>query len=212
MDECPSSLRAENEHQNLLSASAPCLTWLVLVANVAVLLVTAIVVSTSSLGTQNPVRSTSVALRSRLADDAIEQDFVFAISHFNSSRQYGKCLNLVMTYRYSPGSTNSSTFLDYRTLRTLALGYLQPSAGFPMEVQWEVINRALVHDIMQRQTKNLVALASVIQVLSQPNRGKVREPSNHGSVVSVGRMPTPSVDWVNAFKYDCTLVNHSSVV
>ena len=145
------------------------------------------------------------------------------------------------------------------------LNYLQPSETYPMKIEWEVINRALVHDVMNRMGQKLSAMSSVIQVanmsdsewaycyllfvlfyfwdlpcftssaeknlpkwllnsetaalndthtfltqvLSQPHRGLVREPSNHGSIFTIGDMPVPHVDWVNAFRYDCTLFNHS---
>ena len=42
------------------------------------------------------------------------------------------------------------------------------------------------------------------QVMSDPNNNVTSEPSNHGSIVVVGDISPPNVDWVNGFKYDCT--------
>ena len=65
-------------------------TRIVLFANTMALVITAFVVC-SSHGEQNAVKSTSFALRSVGTGEIEEQDFAFAISHFNSSRQWGKC-------------------------------------------------------------------------------------------------------------------------
>ena len=48
--------------------------------------------------------------------------------------------------------------------RTLVLNYLQPSETYPMKIEWEVINRALVRDVMNRMGQKLSAMSSVIQV------------------------------------------------
>ena len=51
---------------------------------------------------------------------ATTQDFTFVVSHFNSSRQWGKCLNIIVTYRYFPTASSNSIF------KLLAILHLQP--------------------------------------------------------------------------------------
>lgn len=42
------------------------------------------------------------------------------------------------------------------------------------------------------------------QVMADPNNIVVTEPSNHGSIITMGEISEPNVDWVNGFRYDCT--------
>ena len=137
------------------------------------------------------------------------QDFVFIVSHFNSSRQFGKCLNIVVKYRYSPGTKANSTgggYLDYREVRRLALKFAQPSTALPIGVQWEVINEELAKAIFAKYPSQIKAVSSQIQVLSEVNP-YISEPGNHGSVITISDDSTfvPLEEpWVNAFRYDCT--------
>ncbi len=79
-----------------------------------------------------------------------------------------------------------------------------------MPMQWEVVNRELVEKVMKTYGQNMTGISSIIQVMSQPHRGNVREPGNHGSIVVAGDMHQPHISWANAFKYDCTLTNGTS--
>ena len=134
------------------------------------------------------------------------QDFSFVVSHFNSTRQWGKCLNIIVKYRYLPGTRANSTgggYLDYREMRNLALILAQPTEAYPMEVQWEAINYALVHEIMLKYRSQITAVSSQIQVLTEMNV-HIKEPGNHGSIVTLGNIAPSNEPWINAFRYDCT--------
>ena len=145
-------------------------------------------------------------------DDVPKQDFAFIVSHFNSSRQFGKCLNIVVKYRYISGKQANSTgggYLDYREVRRLVLEFAQPSEQLPNTVQWELINQKLVQEIYSRYSEQVMAVSSQIQVLSEVNHF-ISEPGNHGSIVTISKDNTfvPLAEpWVNAFRYDCTKTN-----
>ena len=46
------------------------------------------------------------------------EEFVFSAAYINSTRQWGKCLHLVVKYRYLPNQ-----YLDYKPLRQAAIGF-----------------------------------------------------------------------------------------
>eukprot|EP00656_Telonema_subtile_P031752 TRINITY_DN34752_c0_g1_i1.p1 TRINITY_DN34752_c0_g1~~TRINITY_DN34752_c0_g1_i1.p1 ORF type:complete len:130 (+),score=14.84 TRINITY_DN34752_c0_g1_i1:204-593(+) len=92
------------------------------------------------------------------------QDFSFVVSHFNSTRQWGKCLNIILKYRY-PRGIKTENYLDYRVVRDLVIASAQPSVTIPMKAQWELVNLALVNQLMSEF--NISALSSQIQVLSE---------------------------------------------
>jgi hypothetical protein len=147
--------------------------------------------------------SQRIALRISLSDT---QDFTFVVSHFNSTRQWGKCLNIIVKYRYLPGTTANSTgggYLDYREMRKLALVLAQPTQDYPMNVQWEAVNHALVDEILLRYGSQITAVSSQMQVLHEMNL-YIDEPGNHGSIVTVGDISPNNEPWINAFRYDCT--------
>ena len=133
------------------------------------------------------------------------QDFTFVVSHFNSSRQWGKCLNIVIKYRYVPvpvGKLNS-TYLDYREMREMAIKLAQPTPELPINVQWELINQNLVEQIMTRYSTRLTAVSSLIQVKNELNI-HIQEPGNHGSIITRGDITPTNEPWINNFQYDCT--------
>jgi len=133
------------------------------------------------------------------------QDFTFVVSHFNSSRQWGKCLNIVIKYRYVPvpvGKLNS-TYLDYREMRDMAIKLAQPTPELPINVQWELINQNLVEQIMTRYSTRLTAVSSLIQVKNELNI-HIQEPGNHGSIITRGDITPTNEPWINNFQYDCT--------
>jgi hypothetical protein len=143
------------------------------------------------------------------------QDFAFVVSHFNSSRQFGKCLNVIIKYRYILGTRANSTgggYLDYREVRRLVLKFAQPSTKLPMIVQWELINEELVKEIFSKYGGQITAVSSQIQVLSEINPD-ISEPGNHGSIVTIGQDATfvPLAEpWINAFRFDCTRTNSTT--
>ena len=150
--------------------------------------------------------SQRLALRQHISNT---QDFAFVISHFNSTRQWGKCLNIVIKYRYVLGTDANSTgggYLDYREMREMALKVAQPTEQLPMEVQWEAINTVLVEQIMQRYSSQIVAVSSLIQVMAEMNT-YIDEPGNHGSIVTRGDISPTNEPWINNFRYDCTSQN-----
>ena len=134
------------------------------------------------------------------------QDFAFVVSHFNSTRQWGKCLNIIVKYRYLPNASANSTgggFLDYRQMREMALLLAEPTPSFPINIQWEAVNKELVDRIMLRYGNQITSVSSQIQVLSEMN-SHIDEPGNHGSIVTRGAMIPLEQQWVNGFRYDCT--------
>lgn len=97
------------------------------------------------------------------------QDFTFVVSHFNSTRQYGKCLNIIVKYRYVPGALPNATgggYLDYRDMRDTAMQFAQPTADLPMAVQWEEITMRFNEEVLEKYENSIVALSTQIQVCS----------------------------------------------
>ena len=95
------------------------------------------------------------------------QDFTFVVSHFNSTRQYGKCLNIVVKYRYVPGALPNATgggYLDYRDMREMAMDFAQPTADLPMPVQWEEITMRFNEAVLEKYKHSIIALSTQIQV------------------------------------------------
>lgn len=66
--------------------------------------------------------------------------------------------NLDLPYYMAPVVTHPFT------RRKIVVGYLHPSAKLPVPTFWEVVNNALVQDIMQLESHNITAISSVIQV------------------------------------------------
>ena len=139
------------------------------------------------------------------ADDGIvvAQDFAFAATYINSTRQYGTCIHMIVKYRY-PSEIQNQSYLDYRDIYSRALWYAQPSEALPMETQWELINYSFVQEIMA--TYDLAGISSQIQVMNSQDNPYIVEPGNHGSTVTVGDFgqPPTAEPWVNTFQYDCT--------
>ena len=124
-------------------------------------------------------------------------DFNFAITAYNSSRQYGKCLNVIVSYRY-PDLTHT---IDYRQMRNIALQYLEPTKEIPTNSQWEAVNTAYVKDMMKNF--NITGISSQFQVQSL-NNTFIDETGNHGSIITAGDAPALSQPLANSFSYDCT--------
>ena len=173
-----------------------------------------------------------------LKEPIIYQDFTFVVSHFNSSRQYGKCLNMIVKYRYQQNQTHlpedyktTGYFLDYREVREMVMKYAQPMpypSPLGMPSQWELVNQVFAQDVLKTYEKSIVAISSQIMVLSQSDRGEVHEPGTHGSIVTIDKTPYTlqkeenksgyisnfiplNEPWLNAFQYDCTLQEGNSL-
>ncbi len=142
------------------------------------------------------------ALRKRRELPTPTQEFSFAVSHFNSSRQWGKCLNIIVKYRYMPADKAMS--FDYRPIQQLTVKLAQPTASLPMNSEWEDINMELVSQVFTRF--NVTAVSSQIQVMQEINN-KIWEPGNHGSLITMGDIPAIPEPLANAFSYDCTKYN-----
>jgi hypothetical protein len=69
----------------------------------------------------------------------LAQEFSFALTYVNSTRQWGKCLHQVVRYRYPSAAT-----FDYRPVFEQAKVYLEPSEDLPVNSQWELVNTAFV--------------------------------------------------------------------
>ena len=141
-------------------------------------------------------------LKQKLISSAqTRQDFHFVASYVNSTRQYGKCLQIVVNYRYPRGSYTDQSYIDYRDVRKLALHYAEPTDSMPIETQWELVNMAFVEATFAKW--NITGISSQIQVMSSETPD-IDEPGNHGSTVTHGDMEPLGEPWVNNFKYDCT--------
>jgi hypothetical protein len=119
----------------------------------------------------------------------------------------------------APGTLPNATqqgYIDYRDVYALALSYMQPTPALPMEAQWEAINLVFVPAVLEKYPQ-IVALSSQLQVRSEINK-HIAEPGNHGSTTSVipgehsATFAPLAEPWVNAFQYDCTKQNSSSVL
>ena len=67
-----------------------------------------------------------------------------------------------------PATVNDlATYISYACTmhRKMALGYLMPSDELPINIQWEVINRALVYAVKKRWGNAIAAIRSTLQVL-----------------------------------------------
>lgn len=89
--------------------------------------------------------------------DHVTQDFAFVASYINSTRQYGKCLNFIVKYRYI-----GDQYFDYKPLRETLMYYSEPTPELPMAVYWEIVNKAFVKNITSRYS--LEGISSQIQV------------------------------------------------
>ena len=132
------------------------------------------------------------------------QDFHFVASYINSTRQYGKCINIIVKYRYPRGVYSDQSYIDYRDVRTLALHYAQPTEELPVETQWELVNMAFVQETFSKW--NITGISSQIQVMSS-QVANLNEPGNHGSTVTHGDIQPLGEPWINNFLYDCTRFN-----
>ena len=141
------------------------------------------------------------------ATTVVQQDFIFEVRHYLSSRQSGKCLNVIVKYRYIPGAGNA-TYINYLTrLRPLVLHYAEPTAALPEMTYWELVNKAMVSDMMNAYA-DITGISAQFQVMNDLGSKQV-EPSNHGSVVTMGDPTLPPVNepLTNAFPAamsDCT--------
>jgi hypothetical protein len=90
-------------------------------------------------------------------NDHMTQDFSFVASYINSTRQYGKCLNLIVKYRYI-----GDHYFDYKPLLETLMYYSEPTPDLPMAIYWEIVNKAFVKNITSRY--KLDGLSSQIQV------------------------------------------------
>lgn len=126
------------------------------------------------------------------------QEFSFAVSHFNTTRQYGKCINVIVKYRYP--TSNEPVSFDYRDVHQLVLAYAMPSTDFPMVTRWEDVNLAMTRDILGRF--NITSISSQFQVMSMKNQ-YIDEPGNHGSTITIGEIPALAEPLANAFSYNC---------
>ena len=129
------------------------------------------------------------------------QDFHFVASYVNTTRQWGKCINIIVKYRYPRGVYSDQSYIDYRQIRELALYYAEPTEKLPVETQWELVNMAFVKETFGRW--NITGISSQIQVMSEWT-AEINEPGNHGSTVTHGDMQPMEEPWVNNFLFDCT--------
>jgi len=131
-------------------------------------------------------------------NDHMTQDFAFVAAYINSTRQYGKCLNFIVKYRYI-----GNHYFDYKPLRETLLYYSEPTPELPIAVYWEIVNKAFVKNISSRY--DLEGISSQIQVLYRVT-DDIAEPGTHGSIITLGSMvgEPASAPWINNFNYDCT--------
>ena len=151
-------------------------------------------------GTRRPAAMPSVGHKTA-------QDFIFEVRHYLSSRQSGKCLNVIVKYRYIPSAGNA-TYINYLSeLRPIVLKYAEPTAALPEVTYWELVNKEMVAEMMASYG-DIIGISAQFQVMNDLGSKQV-EPSNHGSVVTVGDPTLPPVDepLTNAFPAsmaDCT--------
>jgi hypothetical protein len=134
------------------------------------------------------------------SNDPMIEDFAFVASYINSTRQYGKCLNFIVKYRYI-----KSQYFDYRSIHDTAIYYSQPTADIPMIAYWELVNKAFLKNITSNNRYKFQGISSEIQVMNSITPS-IHEPGNHGSIITMGNMQPSigSAPWVNNFEYDCT--------
>ena len=177
-------------------------------------LVLGFVISTFAVSVSNlELGSTLLHSFNSSAGPKMTQDFVFAVQHFNSTRQSGKCLNLILKFRYksvvSPSSGPAEDgygpggYIDYKPMRLMCLKYLQPTKDLPEFIQWEVVNWYMVKEIMEKF--EVTGVSSQIQVMNDVDDPSLLEPSNHGSIVTIGDLVGSGElqePWNNAFRFE----------
>ena len=126
-------------------------------------------------------------------------DFEFTAAYVNSTRQWGKCLHILVKYRY-----RADQYLDYRPMREAAISLLKaPTAELPVDAKWEEVNRELVRGMVAQYS--VAAIVSQVVVRHEQTK-EISEPGTHGSIISAGdlSMPPSPFSLVDSFKYDCT--------
>ena len=135
-----------------------------------------------------------------LNNQEIISDFTFVASYVNSSRQLGKCLNIIVNYRYP----SVDSYIDYIEMREMALWYAaEPTEELPWDSTWEKINESFIRNASN--TFNISGITSQIQVMDHTSNPILVEPGNHGTIMTVGNMTPQQEPWINNFLFDCTI-------
>ena len=77
------------------------------------------IASASTSASASASTSASTIAPAPASTPALAEDFIFSASYLNSTRQWGKCLHLVVKYRYKPGG-----YYDYKPMRQEAVELL----------------------------------------------------------------------------------------
>lgn len=124
----------------------------------------------------------SFLLTSANAVFASKMNFQFQISDYHTQRQAGQTLDVYVRYAIK-NEADASTYPDYRELREVVIGYLEPTANLPVNVFWEIIAAQLAEDLMSRYSFSGIS----VQLLVHPNeKGVIFEPGFHGPIYTVG--------------------------
>lgn len=125
-------------------------------------------------------------------------DFAFSIGYINTTRQWGKCMHVIVSYRYP----TERSYLNYNDLRNTALYYAKTvTADLPVESSWEDVNNAFLNNATLSYP--LTGISSQFQVMSSVT-DEVYEPGNHGTTMTRGDSNIVQQPWINSFVYDCT--------
>lgn len=132
----------------------------------------------------------SYADASLSTSSAVRNDFQFQIQQYHTQRQGGQEMNVYVRYALRKG-LDSSQYPDYRLLRKVVLGYLEPTDELPTDIFWEIIAEHIGNDLLAQFPIEGVS----VQILVFPNEsGAIYEPGFHGPVFTKGKISPLNVD------------------
>lgn len=113
---------------------------------------------------------------------ASRNNFQFQINDYHTTRQAGQTIDVYIRYGMKD-SVNYSQYPDYRELRKVVLGYLEPSNDLPANTFWEIIAEKMGNDLLVHYPLSGIS----VQILVHPNEeGNISEPGFHGPIYTAG--------------------------
>ena len=131
-----------------------------------------------------------------LTRSKITNDFMFQIMHYETERQNGRTLNILVKYRYAIDSNqlDQSSLPNYIQVRQLILNDIVDYKKYPQDLFWEILSFSIAKEVFL--TYKLVGISLQIQVEPSFNISPV-EPGVHGCITTIGDIDP----WDNVVPY-----------
>ena len=133
-----------------------------------------------------------------------KNNFQFQINDYHTQRQAGQTLDVYVRYAMQD-NVDYSQYPDYRELRNIVAGYLEPSDSLPVNTFWEIIAEKIAANLQSRYPLSGIS----VQLLVYPNvNGGISEPGFHGPIYTIGDvLPlTQVVMPASRFRHACFLI------